>query len=101
MHVFNRTILTDSQCVLHWMRTNKPLPIFVQDEIQMEEDIVLGYIPSEQNAADFATRGLFDLIRFINLTSSSRLKPFFPARGQNQCRIVQYNRLTNKYSDNC
>ena len=24
----------------------------------MEEDIVFGYIPSEQNPADFATRGL-------------------------------------------
>ena len=59
--VSKRTILSDSQCVLHWMRTNKPLPVFVQnrlDEIRLEEDIVFGYIPSEQNPADFATRGL-------------------------------------------
>ena len=59
--VSKRTILSDSQCVLHGMRTNKPLPVFVQnrlDEIRLEEDIVFGYIPSEQNPADFATRGL-------------------------------------------
>ena len=59
--ISKRTILSDSQCVLHWMRANKPLPVFVQnrlDEIRLEEDIVFGYIPSEQNPADFATRGL-------------------------------------------
>ena len=29
--VSTRTILSDSQCVLHWMRSNKPLPVFVQN----------------------------------------------------------------------
>ena len=43
------------------MRTNKPLPVFVEkrlDEIRKEKDIIFGYIPSKQNPADFATRGL-------------------------------------------
>ena len=51
------------------MRTNKPLPAFVQnrlDEIRLEKDIVFGYIPSEQNPADFATRGL-SVIEIIGL----------------------------------
>ena len=69
IHINKRTILADSQCVLHWMRTNKPLPVFVQnrlDEIRMEKDIVFGYIPSEQNAADFDTRGL-SVVEIIGL----------------------------------
>ena len=61
LHLHKRIILTDAQCVLHWMRTNKPLPVFVEkrlDEIRKEKDIIFGYIPSNQNTADFATRGL-------------------------------------------
>ena len=61
LHISKTTILTDSQCVLHWLRSCKPLPVFVQnrvDEIRQQEHVSFGYIPSENNPADLATRGL-------------------------------------------
>ena len=61
LHVSKITILTDSQCVLHWVRSCKPLPVFVQnrdDEIKQQENVIFGYIPSENNPVDLATRGL-------------------------------------------
>ena len=54
-------IFTDSQCVLYWLRSSKPLPVFVQNrvnEIHQEEHVSFSYVPSEENPADFATRGL-------------------------------------------
>jgi len=61
LHISKVTVLTDSQCVLHWVRSCKPLPVFVQnrvDEIRQQEHVSFGYIPSENNPADLATRGL-------------------------------------------
>ena len=52
---------TDSTCVLHWLKTNKPLPLFVENrvaEIKRASDITFRYIPSDQNPADLPTRGL-------------------------------------------
>ena len=43
------------------MKTTKPLPLFVENrivEIQKSKDITFCYIPSQQNLADYATRGL-------------------------------------------
>ena len=59
--VAKRIILTDSQCVLYWLRSSKPLPVFVQNrvnEICQEKHASFVYIPSEENPADMATRGL-------------------------------------------
>ena len=59
--ISKRTVFTDSQCVLYWLKGSKPLPVFVQnrvDEIRQETNINFRYIPSEENPADFATRGL-------------------------------------------
>ena len=56
-----RILWTDSTCVLHWLKTNKPLPLFVENrvtEIKRETDITFRYVPSDQNPADFPTRGL-------------------------------------------
>ena len=59
--ISKKVILTDSQCVLHWIKSDKRLPVFVQnrvDEIRLLEDVNFGFIPSQDNPTDFATRGL-------------------------------------------
>jgi len=59
--VTKKVILTDSQCVLHWIKSDKQLPVFVQnrvDEIRQLQDVGFGFIPSQDNPADCATRGL-------------------------------------------
>ena len=56
-----RIVWTDSTCVLHWLKTNKPLPTFVENrvkEVLKESDVTFRYIPSNQNPADLPTRGL-------------------------------------------
>ena len=59
--ITERILWTDSQCVLHWMKTRKPLPVFVENrvrEIRSQRDLSFRYIASDQNPADCATRGL-------------------------------------------
>ena len=54
------TIWTDSTGVLYWLRTGKPLSLFVDNcvkEIQRQGDLFY-YVPSGENPADFPTRGL-------------------------------------------
>ena len=57
-----KTVLwTDSTCVLHWLKTSKPLSLFVENrvkEILKEIDVTFCYVPSNENPADFPTRGL-------------------------------------------
>ena len=60
MNVSKRILWSDSQCVLHWLKTRKPLSLFVENcvkEILVEKDISIRYILSEENPADIATRG--------------------------------------------
>ena len=50
----------DSQCVLYWMKTRKPLTVFVENrvkEIRGSSDINLQYVTSADNPADIASRG--------------------------------------------
>ena len=57
--VTDRVLWTDSQCVLHWMTSHKPLPVFVQNrlkEIKSHKDIKFSYVTTTQNPADLATR---------------------------------------------
>ena len=58
--ICNRRVFTDSECVLHWIRSTKQLPVFVQNRLNeiRREDLTFSYIPSDQNLADYATRGL-------------------------------------------
>ena len=59
--ISKKVILTDSQCVLHWIKSDKQLPVFVQNrvnEIRQLENVSFGFIPSQENPADLATRGL-------------------------------------------
>ena len=61
LQVTDRTLWTDSQCVLHWMKSHKPLPVFVQNrlkEITSHKDIKFRYVTTTQNPADLATRGV-------------------------------------------
>ena len=56
-----RILWTDSQCVLHWLKSHKPLPVFVQNrlkEITSHSDIKLRYVTTTQNPANVATRGV-------------------------------------------
>ena len=51
----DRILWTDSQCVLHWMKSRKPLPVFVQNrlkEITSHKDIKFRYVTTTQNPAD-------------------------------------------------
>ena len=68
--ITERILWTDSQCVLHWMKTRKPLPVFVENrvrEIRSQRDLSFRYIASDQNPADCATRGL----AVVDIKSSS------------------------------
>ena len=50
-----------TQCVLHWMKSHKPLPVFVQNrlkEIKSHKNIKFRYVTTTQNPADLATRGV-------------------------------------------
>ena len=53
-------VFTDSQCVLHWLKTPKPLSTFVGNRIKeiRQSNAVFRYVPSNQNPVDFATRGM-------------------------------------------
>ena len=59
--VTDRILWTDWQCVLHWMKSHKPLPVFVQNrpkERTSHKDIKFTYVTTTQNPADLATRGV-------------------------------------------
>ncbi|XP_020602584.1 uncharacterized protein LOC110041616 [Orbicella faveolata] len=61
LSMVDRFLWTDSQCVLHWMKTCKPLPVFVQNwirEITSHMNIKFDYVSTSQNPADLATRGV-------------------------------------------
>ena len=52
---------TDSTCVLHWLKSSKPLPVFVANrvkEILRASDVNFHYVPPSDNPADLPTRGL-------------------------------------------
>ena len=56
----DKILYTDSQCVLHWLQTKKPLSVFVINrlkEIKSLEGTTFRYIPTQENPADLATRG--------------------------------------------
>ena len=58
--ISSKVLWTDSQCVLHWLQSRKPLPTFVTNrlkEIKSLERVSIRYVPTEENPADLATRG--------------------------------------------
>ena len=52
-----KILYTDSQCVLHWLQTKKPLSVCLLKEIESLEGLTFRYIPKQENSADLATRG--------------------------------------------
>lgn len=51
---------TDSECTLHWIKSNKKLSVFVRrrvEEIKAAKPVTLRYVPTDLNIADLATRG--------------------------------------------
>ena len=60
LSISSKVLWTDSQCVIHWLQSRKPLPIFVTNrlkEIRSLKGVSIKYIPTEENPADLATRG--------------------------------------------
>ena len=58
--ISSKVVWTDSQCVLHWLQSNKPLPVFVENrlkEIKSHKRMSFKYVPTQENPADLATRG--------------------------------------------
>ena len=58
---FKQILWTDSTCVVHWLKSSKPLPVFVANrikEILRASDVSFRYVPSSDNPADLPTRGL-------------------------------------------
>ena len=56
------TVWTDSQCVLNWIKTKKPLSVFVRNrltEITRERNVEFRYIHKKENPADLPCRGLY------------------------------------------
>ena len=46
--LLKRILWTDSTCVLHWLKTRKPLPVFVDNrvkEVLKATDISFRYVP--------------------------------------------------------
>ena len=55
-----KIIYTDSQCVLYWLQTKRPLSVFVTNrfkEIISLEGTVFRYVPTQENPTNLATRG--------------------------------------------
>ena len=57
-----KTILwSDAKCVLHWIKNDKPKPVFVENrlkEIRQSEIREFRYVPSQENPADLLSRGI-------------------------------------------
>ena len=61
LKITDRILWTDSQCVLYWLKTKKPLSVFVEDhirEIKLEKDVTFHYVKTLHNPLDYATSGL-------------------------------------------
>ena len=59
LNIAPKILWTDSQCVLHWLNSNKPLSVFVEKRLKeiKSHDITFKYITTEENPADLPTRG--------------------------------------------
>ena len=61
IEVSEKIVWSDSQCVLYWLKSKKPLSVFVENrlkEIKKEYITSFRYIASDQIPSDLATRGL-------------------------------------------
>ena len=54
-------VMTDSQCVLNWLKSDKDQQTFVKHRIQEihgHENLVFRYVKSKENPGDIASRGM-------------------------------------------
>ena len=61
LKIARRILWTDSQHVLHWLKTKKPLSVFIEnriEEIKSEKDVIFCYVATDHNPPYLATRGL-------------------------------------------
>lgn len=65
--VREKHLWTDSQCVLKWLQSTKPLSVFIENrtrEIKETQDVTFHYVNTHENPADLLTRGkMFDDIK--------------------------------------
>ena len=90
--ITKRMLFTDSECVLHWIKATKQLPVFIQnwmDEIQKEEYLIFGYVSSVQNPADFTTKGLSALEIIVGVS--------FGGMKQTGCSMMNQSSLHQTY----
>ena len=60
INIHSKYVVTDSQCVLHWLVSQKELPVFIKNrvkEITQHTDVKFEYVRTDKNPADIATRG--------------------------------------------
>ncbi len=60
IEITEKHLWTDSQCVLKWLKSTKPLSVFVEnrtDEIKKTNGVTFHYINTSENPADLLTRG--------------------------------------------
>lgn len=60
VNIKEKHVWVDSQCVLNWLNTKKPLGTFVDNrikEMKEDKDIYFHYISTTENPADIASRG--------------------------------------------
>ena len=60
VEIYQKHIWSDSQCVLNWIQSERPLRIFVEnrvEEIKTDKDINFHYISTTENTADKASCG--------------------------------------------
>ena len=58
--IIKKILWTDSQCVINWIKSTRPLPCFVENrlkEIRRTQDIEFRYVNTKNNPADMAIRG--------------------------------------------
>lgn len=58
----NTVIWGDSQCVLHWVRANRHVSVYVDNRVReirsVPPDLIFAHIPTEENPADILSRGM-------------------------------------------
>jgi len=58
--ISGQVLFTDSICILHWLKINKPLSVFVTNrikEIKALTGVTYAHVSSQHNPADIAIRG--------------------------------------------
>ena len=60
MHITSRILWSDSQIVIHWIKSDKKLPIFITNRVKEINSLRcdVKYCPTKENPADLLTRGM-------------------------------------------